>query len=309
MKIVVFGGTGSLGGLITNALLSRGDDVVIVTRTPAKHQKQQGYGRGKVRYIALEHAFDDSHECVSDADVILNLSGANVGAHRWTARWRALIRSSRVDGTKQLVEFVNQQSIPPALINASGAGYYGNSLIPGGEFMGAGQSFLARVVSDWEDTAMQSNGRVVLMRMGVALTSFQDGFLKRVSLPFRFFVGGSIGSGKQYLPWIHWADLVAAWLYVIDNPTAHGPYNVVAPQVLSNKQFMRILGTVLRRPAFLRLPSALIRLLLGRQADIVLHGQALLPIRLRVEGFKWKFSELNDALENCRSNPPVDFVT
>lgn len=287
---LLVGGSGFLGRRITSAALERGHSVTIVSRS-----RSAIAGCTVLGYDALESA-------VAASDVVINLAGENVGARRWSARVRHSILSSRVDTTRRVVEAIRQAPSKPALVNASAIGYYGDTHVPSNEGMGAGQTFLATVTKAWEDAAMEASDvtRVVCMRIGVVLDP-HDGALAKLLLPMKLFVGGVLGNGRQMFPWVHRDDVVEAFLWAAENASAHGPYNVVSPQCVSMAEFVHTLAGVMHRPALFPVPGGALRLLLGKQADMVLHSHFIVPQRLLGTSFRFAYPDLEGALRNLLS--------
>ncbi|MEN9281997.1 MAG: hypothetical protein RL594_932 [Bacteroidota bacterium] len=283
--IVIVGGSGFLGRRIATAARERGHVITIISRKPSPVD-----GCTVVDYGQLERA-------IASADVVINLAGENVGTRRWSARVRDSIRSSRVDVTRRIVAGIMAAPSKPVLVNASAIGFYGDTHVPSNEAMGAGQTFLADVTKQWEDAAMEASRttRVVCLRIGVVLDP-NDGALAKLLLPMRLFIGGVLGSGRQMFPWVHRDDVVEAFLWAASTPTASGPYNVVSPQCVSMRTFVRTLGEVLHRPTFVPVPGFALRLLLGKQADMVLHSHYVVPMRLLGSTFRFAYPDLRDAL-------------
>lgn len=289
-RIVITGGTGFLGKAIAQQLVSRGDQVVIISR-----------GSHSVPGCTVD-GWASLRRHVAEADAVINLAGSSVGGPKWSARVRNEILVSRTESTQQVVDAVLASPKAPCLINASAVGYYGNTMLPSSEAMGAGATFLATVTSAWEHEAMKASRhvRVACMRIGVVLDAAQ-GALPKMLLPMRLFVGGVLGSGRQWLPWIHIDDVVASFVWAVDNEEVYGAVNVVAPESATMKEFITLLGRVVRRPTWLPVPAFALRLLLGRQADVVLHGQHVLPNRLQALGFRFAHPTLRNALEDLLS--------
>lgn len=288
--IVITGGTGFLGGAITRALIERGDRVTIVSRGARPVQ-----GCSVVGWDSLQQAIDT-------ADAAINLAGSSVGGPRWSANVREEILSSRIDATKRVVEAIKKAPHAPCLVSASAVGFYGNTMVPSNEAMGVGATFLAVVTDAWEREAVKANNdtRVAIMRIGVVLDA-EQGALPKMVTPMRMFIGGVLGSGRQWLPWVHVQDVVSAFLWAVDNDDAYGVINVVAPEAVTMRTFTTTLASVLQRPSWLPVPGVALRLLLGRQADVVLHGQHVIPNRLIGSKFKFAFPSLRKALEHLLS--------
>jgi uncharacterized protein (TIGR01777 family) len=295
MRIVIAGGTGFLGTPLAAGLTRHGHDVVILTRRtghlPAALVTWNPDGTAGAWAAALEQA-----------DAVVNLAGASVGGRRWTEAWKRELRDSRLLATRSLV--AGLQAVPArprVFVSASGIGYYG----PRGEEEVAegeppGDDFLARMGIEWEAEAARagdSGARLVILRTGLVLAP-DGGSLGRMLLPFRLGIGGSFGSGRQYVPWIHrrdWIDLVR-WSLV--SQAVHGTLNATSPQPVTNREFTRTLARVLRRPAVLPVPPFALRLVLGELADSVLTGQRAVPRRALTLGFHFRFPELEPALRD-----------
>ena len=237
------------------------------------------------------------------ADVVINLAGESIAARRWSPAQKRRIQESRLKATRALVEAISRCQAPPkALISGSAVGFYG----PCGdetvtEEAPPGKDFLSEVCSLWEREALRAEKygvRVVLLRTGLVLGR-QGGALPRMLLPFQLFLGGPLGSGRQWVPWIHIEDVVGLVRYLVDHPNASGPFNVTAPEPQRNREFSRIAAGVLRRPCWLPAPAAALRLALGEMADaLLLSGQKAIPQRALDLGYKFRYVDLTKALEN-----------
>ena len=293
MKIVVAGGSGFLGQPLVQRLLERQHDVAVLSRDPSKVT----VGRGVEWDPRSPGAWSSE---VADADVVINLAGENVGGGRWTeARKRRLI-DSRLDATTALVQAM--QSKPEkrrTFINASAVGFYG---LRGDEALdesaSRGSGFLADLVVKWEAAARgaESIARLVLPRFGVILAK-NGGALGKMLLPFKLGVGGPIGSGQQWMSWIDREDVIRAIEWAIEKDSVRGVYNVTAPQPVRNRDFTRVLGRAVHRPAFMPAPAFALRLALGEMADeMLLGGQRVVPGRAQAEGFSFLYPTLEGAL-------------
>jgi uncharacterized protein len=238
------------------------------------------------------------------ADAVVNLAGASIGGGRWTAKRKALLRSSRIDLTAHLVAALAQLKSPPKIfISASATGYYGNrgdeSLT---EASSNGQDFLSQITRDWEaaaNKAEQSGMRTVIARFGIILSK-KGGALPQMLTPFKLGVGGKIGSGKQWMSWIALDDAVSAIRSAIADATMRGPVNVVAPNPARNADFTKALAKVLHRPAILPAPAFALRLILGEMADaLLLSSQRVVPEKLTQQHFKFQYADLESALRSA----------
>ncbi len=298
MNILIAGGTGMLGLPFAASLIADGHQVTILTRSPQTARLPAGAqaaawdARTAQGWLAHLEA----------ADVLVNLAGENIGAGRWTAERKARIVSSRVQAGQAVVEALRQaKKCPALLLQASAIGYYGPSDDRElDETSPAGADYLSRVCLEWEGAtrpAEELGVRRVLLRTGIVLSA-KGGALERLLLPFRLFVGGPMGSGRQWWPWIHLQDQICAMRFLLENPAASGAYNLCAPNPLPFHQFGRVLASVLRRPYWLPVPAFALRLLLGEMSTLVLDGQRALPRRLLQAGFTFRYPELKPALED-----------
>ncbi|MHB0968894.1 MAG: TIGR01777 family oxidoreductase [Thermoanaerobaculia bacterium] len=294
MRIVIAGGSGFVGEVLAAHLAPRGD-VAILTRNAARVR----LGRPVVWNPAADGPWRD---VVASADVVINLAGESIGEGRWTEARKESLRSSRIEPTRALAAVLRAHPRPDRLfISASGTGYYGAR---GDEVLDenavAGDGFLARLAEAWEAAAREAEGaaRLVIPRIGVVLAP-DGGALPRMLLPFRLFVGGPMGSGRQWMSWIHRDDLVALVAWSIDTPAASGIYNATAPQPVTNREFAHEIGKALRRPAWITTPAFALRFALGEMADaLLLSGQRVVPERLIREGFRFSRGSVAEALRD-----------
>ena len=274
MRVVLAGASGLIGTRLAAALEARGDEVVRLPR------------------------FGTAPWSIEGADAVVNLAGASVAGKRWSPEYKKTILDSRVLTTRALVEAIAKaQRKPKVLVNASAVGYYGGR---GDEVLeesaGPGADFLADVVSRWEAEAQRASIRSVQVRTGIVLSA-QGGALEKMLPPFKAFVGGPIGSGKQWFPWIHIADEVAAIVWCIDRDLT-GAVNLAAPGIVTMKEFAKALGRVLHRPSWAPVPAAPLRILLGEFASALLEGQRAVPRKLLDSGFRFRFSDVDSALRD-----------
>ncbi len=305
MRVIISGGTGLIGRALAADLAAAGHEVLVLSRNP---DQARGLPPG-VRAVAWDArtAAGWGH-LVDGAGAIVNLAGSNLAGSglipaRWTEKRKRTIRDSRLDAGRAIVDAVRGAAHKPdVVVQSSGVGYYGER---GDEILdetaAPGRDFLARLAADeWEPStaAVEEMGvRRVILRSGAVLDP-REGALPRLVLPFRFFVGGPLGTGRQWLSWIHLADEVAAIRFVIDDPAACGVYNLSAPEPVTYARVARTLGRVLHRPSFFRVPGPILRLALGEVASVVLVGQRVVPRRLLEQGFRFRFSELEPALRD-----------
>jgi uncharacterized protein len=242
---------------------------------------------------------------VDGAYAVVNLAGEGIANGRWNAERKQLIRDSRLHAGQAVLEAVElARQKPRVLLQASGVGFYGN-LLEGSasENRHAGRDSMAGLAAEWEASTRRVEAmgvRRVIIRTGIVLSK-NGGALPRMILPFRFFVGGPVGSGRQWMSWIHIADEVGAIRFLIENEKAKGPFNLSAPEPVTNADFSRSLGRCLGRPAVVPKPEFLLRLVYGEMADVVLNGQRAVPRRLTHMGYAFQFAEIDAALEDILS--------
>ena len=307
MKIVVTGATGFIGTALVAALRARGDTITVLSRDAERAKAKLGDVTAVTADLEVPGAWCDA---VAGTDAVVHLAGESVGAKRWNAREKQIIRDSRVEATRTLVEAIAKlprERRPRALISASGGDYYPFALdkddFDDDEVTEAdppGDSFLARVCRDWEKEARgaEAHGlRVVCMRSGIVL-GHGGGALDKLITPFRLFVGGRIGSGRQWFSWIHRDDAVAAYLAATRDARYTGGINLVAGSV-RNAELAAELGKVLHRPSWLPVPGFAVKLAAGEFAEYILQGRRIVPKKLRELGFAFQHPNLAEALHNA----------
>ncbi len=295
-RVTVTGATGRIGRHLVKALKDRGDDVCVLSRNPERAGELLG-----VEAIEWDpKAGGAPAEALAGRDAIVHLAGEDV-AQRWSDDAKAEILASREKGTRNLITGIfAAEPRPTVLVGASASGYYG----PHGdeevdESVGPGSDWLSDVCVRWEqntDSAMLGL-RVVKMRTGIVLDA-GGGALAKMLPPFKAGMGGPIGSGKQYMPWIHRDDLIGMYLAAIDSTTFSGPINGSAPTPVTNKEFAKALGKVLHRPAVAPVPGFVIKGLYGAMSQIVLTGVRMIPGRADELGYEFKFPDLDEALRD-----------
>lgn len=307
MRVIITGGSGLIGRALTESLAGNGDEVIILSRDPAK-VKSLPAGARAVAWDARTAA--GWGPLADGAGAIVNLAGESIKGRgflpsRWTVRRKQLIRQSRMDAGAAVVQAVQQASHKPKVVmQASAVGYYGPR---GDEAVGEqdnpGRDFLAGVCADWEASTSEVERlgvRRAVVRTGLPLT-LKGGAFPLLVLPFRLFTGNTFGSGRQFYPWIHFNDAIAALRYLIENPRTSGSYNLSAPNPVSNREFARTLGRVMRRPAWLPVPRFALQLALGEVSTVVMDGQRAEPQNLLKEGFKFGYPDLEPALRDLLS--------
>jgi uncharacterized protein (TIGR01777 family) len=289
MRIGVTGGTGFLGSALVLHLRSAGHAVSVLTRNPTRP--------GEIAWKP-ERGPAALVDALRGVNAVVNLAGASI-AQRWTKAHKRALWESRVPLTRTLVEAMAQvDPAPRAFLSGSAVGIYGNrGDEPLTEASALGNDFLASLGTAWEQEALAAapRTRTVLLRTGVALDR-SGGALPQMALPFHFFAGGPIGSGRQYLSWIHRDDWVAMTTWALTNPAVSGPLNVTAPGPVTNREFTKTLGRVLQRPALMPAPGFALRVVLGEMANTILEGQRVVPAKASDLGFEFKHPALEPAL-------------
>ena len=296
MRVLIAGGTGLIGAALTKSLVNDGHEVVILSRSA-------GTSKGPlVSHVQWDgRTIGEWVRQVENVDAVVNLTGENLSSGLWIPARKQSILNSRVDAGKVLVEAIRRaQRKPSVLVQASGVGFYGtrqSGLLT--EDAPHGDDFLANVSTEWEASTKgveELGVRRVVIRTAVVLSS-EGGALERLLLPFRLFVGGPLGSGSQWMSWIHMHDQVRAIRFLIENQSASGAFNLSA-NALTNNEFAAVAGKVMRRPSFLRVPAFALRLLLGEMSTVVLEGQRVSAQKLIQLGFKFSFPDLEPALKD-----------
>jgi uncharacterized protein (TIGR01777 family) len=299
LRVTVTGATGLIGPRLVRALQARGDEVTVLTREEGRARSALGDVQAMRWDLMSEPAPADA---LAGRDAVVHLAGANV-AQRWSENAKQEIRESRVTGTGNLIEGLRAAGpTPAALICSSAIGYYGaHGEEPLDEDAAAGRDFLAQVCVEWEQQALRARElgmRSVQVRTGVVLDG-SGGALGKMLTPFRIGVGGPVAGGRQFISWIHADDVVGIMLAAIDDQRWDGPVNATAPEPLSNRDFSRILGRVLHRPAVLPVPGFALQLLYGEMAEIVTTGARVMPAKALVLGYKFAQPQLEPALASA----------
>ena len=305
-RVVITGATGTIGRAVCQALVQRGDHVVALSRDAQRAQEALGAGV-EVHEWADPTGQPPPSVALTGADGVIHLLGEPV-AQRWTDDARVRIRESRVGSTRMLVSALRDLpdgERPGVLVSQSAMGFYG----PHGdeeltEDAPAGSDFLATVVTEWESEAVSADAltRVVMTRTGVVLSP-SGGALETMLPPFRLGIGGPVGGGRQYVPWIHLDDVVGGLLFCLDNRDSRGPVNLTVPRPVTNAEFSRALGRALRRPALIPVPALAVKLLFGEMAQIITTGQRAIPARLEELGFEFRYPEVEPALRDVLGTP------
>ncbi|POM11833.1 TIGR01777 family protein [Pseudomonas sp. WP001] len=297
MHILLTGGTGLIGRQLCRHWLAQGHRLTVLSRTPesvARICGAQVLGVGRLQDV------------IGAVDAVVNLAGAPIADRPWTHKRKALLWSSRISLTESLLAWLERLEQKPAvLISGSAVGWYGD----GGERELTEDSgpvqddFPSQLCIAWEETAVRAEAlgiRVVLVRTGLVLAA-EGGFLSRLLLPFKLALGGPIGNGRQWMPWVHIRDQIALIDFLLHKADARGPYNACAPHPVRNREFAKTLGQVLHRPAFMPMPAFALKVGLGELSGLLLGGQKALPERLLAAGFTFQFTELRAALDDLSS--------
>lgn len=300
MRLVVTGATGFIGTALCAALLEQGHALTLLTRGSPRDANT---GTKRWRHWT-PGTLRDWDAALEGVDGVINLAGEPIAKKNWSYTQRRRIEKSRIDATQSLVQAcAKARQKPKFLINSSAVGYYGprNDEILNEESP-PGDDFLGLLCQGWEEEAKKAEDlgmRVVRLRTGVVLGP-GGGALAKIAEPFKFFFGGPLGSGKQWMSWIHLEDLARLIFETIENPLAQGPINATSPNPVQNKEFSRTLGKVLHRPSWVPVPGFVLKLALGDMADMLLTGQRVVPAAAENLGFKFRYPDLREALEAAK---------
>lgn len=302
MRVFVTGATGLVGRRLIGRLLDRGDEAVILSRRAGHARELFGSRVAVVEGDPMRTG--DWMNALGDCDAVVHLAGENVFGRRWNADFKKLLHDSRILSTQLVVEALRRKPMrvdgrPKALVNASAIGFYGpredeeltEDSLPGSDF-------LAGLCVEWEKAARAAESagvRVAMIRVGVVLDR-EGGALAKLLTPFKLGAGGPVGSGRQWMSWIHHADLVGLFLFALDRANATGPINGTAPNPLTNREFGKVFGRVLHRPSFMWTPGLALRLLVGEAGNLVVTGQRVMPKRALELGYAFAYPALEAAL-------------
>jgi len=300
MKIVITGATGFIGSLLADRLWNQFHSLVLLSRRPLAE-----VGVTKKEWFAWAPPLGGEWEkAVDGADGIINLAGEPIAGKRWSDAQKEKLRSSRIDSTRALVQAIGKAKLKPKfLLSASAVGYYG----PHGdevvtEQTAAGADFLSSLCVDWEAEALKAEAdgvRVAVVRTGIVLDRGK-GALKKMVPPFKMFLGGPLGSGNQWMPWIHIEDEIGLLLFLMASENARGAFNATAPHPVTMDEFAKSLGDALNRPSWVSVPPSALALMLGEMADVLVTGQRALPEAALKLGYDFKYPTISEALKSLR---------
>ncbi len=298
MRVIITGGTGLIGSALAKGLLADGHEVIVLSRNPGSAKIQPG--------VRIENwtacSGDGWSNLITSDTAIVNLAGAGIGDKRWSDERKKLILESRVNAGAAVVDAIEKAAEKPrVVIQSSAVGYYGT---PGDQILTedspAGDDFQADVCKQWEDSTKTVEGmevRRVVIRSGVVL-SMDGGAFPRMLLPFKLMVGGPIGNGSHWFPWIHIDDEIKAIRFLIENEGAKGVFNVMAPNPLTNGDFTHEVGKIMQKPAVIPVPKLALQLMFGEMAIILIEGQRAIPKRLQEHNFEFVYPTVEPALKN-----------
>ncbi len=296
MKILITGGTGFIGKKLCHFLLGKDHHLTVLSRNPEKVSTLCGESVESINNLDQLMASDTF-------DAIINLAGEGIADARWTDIRKQQLLDSRIKTTEQLISYIKKTTNKPqVLISGSAIGYYGDkgSTILTEESL-PHEEFSHQLCALWEATAFEAEKlgvRTCVIRTALVIGD-DGGFLKRILPPFKFGLGGPIGDGKQWMSWIHRTDLIDIIEVLLESPTLHGVFNASSPQPVTNREFSKILGSVLNRPAIIPVPAFVLKILLGEMSMLLLGGQRVIPDRLEKAGFEFKFKALSHALSHA----------
>jgi uncharacterized protein (TIGR01777 family) len=299
-KIIITGATGSIGKKLVQELTARGDEVFIFTRNPETTKKKIVNASKCVKWD-YEHP-DAWMDVLNAVDAVVHLAGANLGGKRWNAEYKKLAYDSRIISTRNLVEAIKQsEKKPTVFICSSAVGIYGNRYDEVlDEDSSLGNDFMADICKDWEKEAQkveQYGVRRVSIRTGLVM-QIDEGVLKKMLLPFKLFIGGPLGSWRQWFPWIHIDDIVGIYLYAIDSENISGAVNAASPGIVTMREFAKSLGNVLRRPSLFPVPKLAMKIVAGEVAEYAVMSQRTSVEKIIKAGYKFKFENLEASLKD-----------
>lgn len=301
-KFLISGVNGLVGSKLSKALTEKGDTVIGLIRSASSVKTIQA-----TELVEWSLTDDELIKIIETVDYVIHLAGYPVAKNRWTEKIKNQIYNSRVKTTERLAQLiVSAKNKPKAFIVASAVGYYGTEIDKvSTEKSSPGTDFLSKVAKDWEEASFpvdKANVRRVNIRISTVL-SLDGGALPKMIIPFKFFAGAILGSGKQYFSWIHENDLINMFLFIINNDNIFGPINAVSPHSITMEEFSRTLAKVLHKPCFFRIPNWAMRILFGEMSEILIGGGKVIPEVALNYGFKFQFENLQAALTDLFSKP------
>ena len=299
-QIIITGATGSIGQRLVKELNAKGKKVIIFTRNTENARKKSP---NTVKYVKWDYKNPEEWKNqLNGVDTFIHLAGANLSSKRWNEEFKKLAYDSRVLSTRNLVEAIKAaEKKPKAFICASAVGIYGDrydEILD--ETSAPGNDFLANFCKDWEKEAKKVEElgvRRVSVRTGLVLVK-DEGVLKKLLLPFQLFVGGPLGNGKQWIPWLHIDDIIGIYLHAIDNENVSGAFNAASPGIIQMKEFAKTFGNVLNRPSLLPVPKFALKLVVGELGEYAVMSQRTSVEKIIQSGYKFQFENLEEALRD-----------
>jgi len=300
MKIVVAGGTGLIGSALLKRLAGK-NDIVLLTRNPEEARKQ--FDGAGFQILSWNQPEEQLFDAMDKSEALINLSGAGIADARWSAKRKTILLNSRIEPIKKLTALMRHANLRfNVVMQASAMGYYGHheqQIFT--EADKAGQGYLAELSIAWERAAesfQPYTNRLILLRTGVVLSTV-GGALKPMMMPFRFYLGGKIGSGKQWISWIDMEDQIGAILFLLANRNSNGIYNLTAPEPVHQAELAAAIGKQMKSPAWLPVPGAVLKTMMGQMADeMLLKGAVVKPERLLQDGFQFQSPDIHTALKH-----------
>ena len=292
--ILITGGTGFIGRNLIPLLKEKSYEITVLTRSPDKYTAFP---------IFNNVTLTSSLSAVTPVDIVLNLAGANLSAKRWSDSYKKEIVESRLNLTENLIAWLQGQSHKPhTFISGSAIGFYGargNEILDEDSTSGSASEFQVRLCTRWEDAAYRAESlgiRVCCIRTGVVLGD--EGALQKMLPPFKFGLGGKLGTGNQYFSWIHIDDHIKAVIHLIENQNLSGAFNLTAPHPVTNERLTKVMGKALKRPTFATMPGFALKIIVGEMAAMLLTGQRVHPKKLEESGFTFEYPTIDEALED-----------
>jgi len=298
--IVIFGGTGFLGRKIISELHGSYNITIATRNLQVAESRIKDYN--DIRTVEFSYNPDSVAKIMEGADVVINLSGASIAGRRWNEQYKRVLYTSRIDTTRIIVStFGTLNKTPRCFISSSATGIYGNrndEILT--ENSKTGKDFLARMCTDWENEALKAKElgiRTVCIRTGIVLDKNEGGFA-RMAVPFKFFVGGTLGNGKQYMPWIHTEDIVKIYAEAVKNDSLSDIVNGTSPNPVTNNEFSKTVGRILNRPSVFSVPEFALKIIVGELAGFLTSSQRVYPEKLSGMDFFFRYNDIESALRN-----------